>query len=274
MVAYADLGGLGSKQGAAVTYDWVPPSLIPQVLPWLAILALLMLKPNRCASAWWIWVPLGCVGGITCAPQLVLGRLPSSEFQILLEMAGALGFGAAAVWLVSSYLGGKHRMLAFVGILLSQAVFSVLACVLRQDWQGVGPEVLQLGVFLTASVLVVSVALSLAGLVCRGRYGWVRLSLWLVAALVVVWCVVIGPFFLVIMMASNGNVPPQALLQAVGVATGITVGVLLPFLVLSFANGFYRDRLKGLLHLGGAEAPPVITPPPPVLAAAGVMRGA
>ena len=51
-------------------------------------------------------------------------------------------------------------------------------------------------------------------------------------------------------------------------AAGITFGVLLPFLVLSFANGFYRERLKGLLHLGGAAAPPVITPPPPAVAEA------
>jgi hypothetical protein len=47
----------------------------------------------------------------------------------------------------------------------------------------------------------------------------------------------------------------------VGVSTGITFGVMLPFLVLSFANNLYRERLKGLLHLGGAEAPPVVTPP-------------
>jgi hypothetical protein len=46
---------------------------------------------------------------------------------------------------------------------------------------------------------------------------------------------------------------------------------MLPFLLLSFANGFYRERLKGLLHLGGAGAPPVITPSVPALveAAAG-----
>jgi hypothetical protein len=38
--------------------------------------------------------------------------------------------------------------------------------------------------------------------------------------------------------------------------------------VLSFANRFYRERLKALLHLGGA-APPVIRPPMPAVAMAG-----
>ena len=114
--------------------------------------------------------------------------------------------------------------------------------------------------FLVASVLVISVALTLSGLVCRGRYCWLRLSLWLMAALVVVWLLVIGPFFAIALISSGGNVPVLALFGFVGGAAGITFGVLLPFLVLSFANGFYRERLKGLLHLGDMAPPPIIAP--------------
>jgi hypothetical protein len=61
--------------------------------------------------------------------------------------------------------------------------------------------------------------------------------------------------------------------MVVAVAAGISFGVLLPFLVLSFGNGFYRERLKGLLHLGGALAPPVITAPPSVVPEAVVSPG-
>ncbi|MCX6914201.1 MAG: hypothetical protein NT167_14305 [Verrucomicrobia bacterium] len=218
MVAYADLGGLGAKQGVPVGYDWVQPSLMPQVLPWLAILALLMLKPNRCASAWWILVPLACVGGVASLPEPVRQLLPSSQFEIFLEL-----------------------------------------------------KTLQIGVFLAASVLVIAVALALSGLVCRGRYCWLRLSLWLMAALVVVWLLVIGPFFMIAVISSGGSVPVLALFGFVGGAAGITFGVLLPFLVLSFVNGFYRERLKGLLHLGDVAQPPIIAPPMP--AVPGVAEG-
>ena len=261
MVAYSDLGGLGSKHGPAVAYDWVRPNVLPQVLPWLAILALLMLKPNRCASAWWIWVPLGCVAGVASAEPLLRGLMPSSQLEILLDLIGVLGFGLAAVWLLSSYLGWKHRMLVFLGILLAQEGFSVLTALVRQGWEdvGLGAEV---GIFLAVSVLVISLAMSLAGLVCRGRYGWLRLSLWLMAALLVVWSLVIGLFSLI------GHIPAMVLFAIIGVVTGITFGVLLPFLVLSYANGFYRERLKGLLHLGRAAAPPMITPPMPAMAEA------
>jgi hypothetical protein len=271
VVAYTDLGGLGLKQGAPVSYDWAAPSLIPQVLPWLAILGLLLLKPNRCASAWWICVPLALVVGVASTPQSALELLPSSQFEFVLDLIGGLGFGLAAVWLLSSYLGWKHRMLAFLGILLAQGGGSLLAFAVRQGWEQVGPQTLELGVFLVVSVLVMSVALSLAGLVCRGRCGWLWLSLWLITALVVVWLLVLGPFFIFSMIFSGGNLPLQVLFAIVAVATGVTFGVMLPFLLLSFANGFYRERLKGLLHLGRAGAPPVITPSVPALveAAAG-----
>jgi hypothetical protein len=268
VVAYSDLGGLGLRQGAPVAYDWVMPSLMPQVLPWLAILVLLMLKPNRCSSAWWIWVPLGCVAGVAFVPQSVLPFIPSAQFEIFLEMIGALGFGLAAVWLLSSFLGWKHRMLVFLGILLIQGAFSTLAFIVRQGWEGFGVETLQLGIFVAVSVLVISVAVSLAGLVCRRRYGWLRLSLWVAAALLVVWLSVIGPFFIIAVISSSGNVPLLAIFGVVGGAAGITFGVLLPFLLMSFANGFYRERLKGLLHLGTLAPPPVITPPLPAAVAA------
>ncbi len=263
MVAYADLGGLGSKQGAPVAYDWAAPSAIPQLLPWLGILALLLLKPNRCSSAWWILVPLGLAGGVAMVPQSAVGFMPSSILELLLGLISALGFGLAAVWLVSSYLGWKHRMLALLGVLLGLAVISSLVLFVRQ---GLGSEMLQLGVILALSVPVVSVALTLAGLFCRGRYGWLRLTLWLVAALAVLWLLAIGPFLLVEMISSRRGVRLGELFGVVGVATGITFGAMLPCLVLSYVNGFYRERLKGLLHLGGAEAPPpVIAPPMPAV---------
>jgi hypothetical protein len=84
--------------------------------------------------------------------------------------------------LLSSYLGWKHRMLAFLGMLLAQEGFSLLAFALRQGWEGIEPTTLALGMFLAVSVLIICVAMSLAGLMCRGRYGWLRLSLWLIAA--------------------------------------------------------------------------------------------
>jgi hypothetical protein len=160
-------------------------------------------------------------------------------------------------------------MLAFAGVMVVQAGVSALAYAIGQGWEEMRGQTIAMLIALGASTLVMSAALTLAGLVCRGRYGWLRVSLWLLAALVVIWLLLVGPFFLVAVISSGGNVPLLALFPVVGAAVGITFGALLPFLVLSFANGFYRERLKGLLHLGEKTLPPVIEAPAPVVAEAG-----
>ena len=260
MVASADLGGLGLEDGAPVYYNWVAPSVAPQVLPWVGILALLLLRPNRCGSAWWIWVPLGLVGALASAPAL-FGELPPSGLEDFIGLFFALVFGVAAVWLVAGYLVWKHRVLACLGMLVTQAVGSVLVYMIGHGWEGVRGQTIAMLIALGAGAVVMATALTLTGLVCRGRYGWLRLSLWLVAALGVLCLLVTAPFFVIAVISSSGNVPLLALFPVVGVELGIAFGALLPFLVLSFANGFYRERLKGLLHLGRAQPPSLAEPP-------------
>jgi hypothetical protein len=266
-VAVSDLGGLGAREGSPAVYNWTLPNLLPVLLPWLFLLLLLLLKPNRCAQAWWIWVPVGCVAALGAALQSEMSFVPSSLLDILGGAVGAIGFGLAAVWLVSGYLGWKHRLLAWLGIWLTLGSVSLLALGIRQGLEGMGPEMVQGAILLLAGATVISVAITLAGLLCRGGYARFRLCGWLIAALLVVWLLVIGPFFIVAMMFSPGNVPVLALIGTVLSVAGISFGTVLPFLILSFANAFYRERLKALLHLGREAPPPVIAPPVPVASA-------
>ncbi len=100
IVASSDLGALGPRDGPPVAYNWVLPGIAPLLLPWLAILGLLVLKPNRCAAAWLIWLPLGCVIAFTLA---LLPILPAGT-DFFLDVIAALAVGLAAVWLLSDYL--------------------------------------------------------------------------------------------------------------------------------------------------------------------------
>ena len=77
-------------------------------------------------------------------PQSAVGFMPSSQAEVFMAFISALGFGLAAVWLVSSYLGWKHRMLALLGILLGLGVFSSFAFLVTQD---VGREMFEVGDF-------------------------------------------------------------------------------------------------------------------------------
>ena len=224
-----------------------------------------MLKPNRCTSAWWIWVPLGCVAGVGAAPEWLLELLHLPQAKVLLEMAGTAGFGMAAVWLLASYVAWKHRMVGFVAMLFVQGLFALLLLGLRLGLEGGGYEALGFGVWVGAGAGIISLGLTLAGLLCRGRYGWLRLSLWLVGMLAGLWLLLMAPFFAIAVVSSEGGIALLDFLPALGLVTALTFGVVLPFLVLSFANGFYRERLKGLLHLGRVAPPPMITPRVPAM---------
>lgn len=85
---------------------------------------------------------------------------------------------------------------------------------------------------------------SLAGRSCHGRFGRLRLSLWSLVWITTGWLA-----FCVVMSVAAGHGPWRQMVLAWLTVSGVTFGLLPPFLVLSFANGFYRERLKELLGL-------------------------
>ena len=255
IVASSDLGPLGAKDGAPLEYIWVLPSVAPLLLPWLVILGLLALKSNRRAAAWLIWLPLGCVMIFTLLPPVMPGGT-----NFFLDAIAALAFGLAAVWLLSNYLRKSHRLLTFLCVLLALAFFSVLAFVARQGWNWLEIETLQIGIMLAIGALVSTIALSLGGWICRGRYRPLALYAWLCALLLVLWFLIAAPFFLFAVILSGGQIPwSEFFVPILAVAAGNFL-LLLPFLVLSSANEFFRERLKALLNVM-PDAPPILPMP-------------
>jgi len=263
IVAVSDLGGLGAKEGDPVSYHWTVPSLIPSLLPWLAVLLLLLTKPNRCGRAWWIWLPLGCVAAMEQLSQSAFEFLPSGTADMFLEMAGSLAFGVAAVWLLAHQLARSHRLVTFLCLAPTLAGFSLFSFLVRQDWTGDGASlVLVMLVPLAVSVLVVALAILLAGLACRSRYRPLGLYLWIFLSLLALWLVMLTPFFAFAMIVSGGRLPWQEFFVVVLVLTAAGFVTLFPFLVLSSANSLFRERLKVLLHVK-PEAPPPLNAPLP-----------
>ena len=260
MVASTDLHGLGATDGPPATYTWTPPSLLPHVLPWLAVLVLLMLKPNRTGRAWWIWLPLACIAALDAASRSALDFIPSEPLDIFCQVFNSLAFGIAAVWLLATWLQERHRFLVFLKMLVTAAGFSALAFLVRQD-SGEGPVVLAFLVFVGVCVLVTVAALSLTGLVCRPRYLPLRLSILSVVFTVALWAILSAPFA-IFALAAGGGGPWLELVTIVLALAAVTFVTVLPFLILSFTNPFYRERLKGLLHLEPTVQPPLNIPLP------------
>lgn len=253
IIASSDLGGLGSNKGSPIFYNWVLPQLAQVLLPGFALLGLLALKPNRCAAAWLIWLPLGCVLALT----LVLSTFLPRGTSFFLDVIVALALGVAAVWLLANSLRRQHRFLTFLCVLLALAGFSALAAVATQGAGLLTMESLQVGTILAVGVLASAVALILAGLICRKRYRPLGLYLWVLLLLACFWVVTAAPFFVIAVVSSAGRIPwSEFIISVLALAVG-NFALLLPFLILSSVNPFFRDRVKALLQVAPEVPPPV-----------------
>ena len=129
VAAYADLGGLGTKQGPPVAFVWRMPNFLPMLLPWLVVLALLALPSNRSARAWWIWAPLVGVALLGSVLGAAVGAADNEELSSSAQAAGAAAFGLAAVWLLGAGLALRSPAVSIVLMALAFTAASLLAFV-------------------------------------------------------------------------------------------------------------------------------------------------
>ncbi|MGA2866624.1 MAG: hypothetical protein ABSF95_19285 [Verrucomicrobiota bacterium] len=194
---------------------------------------------------------------------------PSRELGILQELVVAIAFGLAAAWLVSTYLGRRHRLVTFLGfvlVLLGSSSFIMLIGHLGNRDGLAWPA----GEFAVATSLAIAAALTLVGLLCQRGYRPFVLCLWVLVLLLPVWLSIIMLWLMIDALRLGYAIDRHQIevwCQDVGGLVRLSFAVVLPFLILSFANAFYRERLKGLLCLRP------VAPPVPEERSGGVARG-
>lgn len=219
-----------------------------KVLPWLLILLpLFLFRPNRCSTAWWIWLPvvISALVGIT-----VTGLLTGNE-RSLSQAVGSFIVGLAAMWLLMPFLGSRYRIVAFFKTLPVLAGFSLLAFVPTLLGDGGGWIDLRpyLAALLALASLAATLALTLGGLSVRRRFGRIRLLSWLVVWILLAWTAIATPFVIFAALESHINWGEAFLVLLL--ISGITLALLLPLVLLSFFQPFYRARFLDWL-----KAPP------------------
>jgi hypothetical protein len=222
------------------------------LLPWIAVLLLLLRPANRTGQAWWIWLPLGLVHLLAWTAVWLLGgtgTLPGGVGGLLTDLYLGLAFGVAALWLSSPYLGRASRLLSGVGMFGFLTAFGALAFLLPAAWhEDTDGPLFVFALFLGFCGLQVTLALSLASILCRRRFAPVRFSVCLLALLFAGWLAFALPVAL-IGGAMAGRMDWGSFLGAIGMFAGLTFVVLLPFLLLSFIHPYYRERLRSWLRL-------------------------
>ena len=185
-------------------------------------------------------------------------------------------FGLAAIWLLSSALARRGRVVGLAALSLAFALVGLLALFVSP----VAEELLDLSrwewllliyllLFWWLSGLVFAGALNLTGWISRRRFGGVRVSLRLLFWLCALWVPATALIGLVGTLVYGGRFEWLYLFLVAGVLSLVSFVLLLPFLILSFTNAFYRERLRALLRL-----PAESVPPPPVSAPIAVQDSA
>lgn len=258
VVAISDLGRLGAKEGPPAAFEWTPLNPLPALLPWLAILALLALKPNRSISAWWIWLPLAVLALVGVVLRAGVAFLPEEVPDILTEVFSSLVFGVAAAWLLAPYLVRAYRFATFLCLELALLGFGLFTFVLRQDVLGGNIGRVWMIIPLSVFVLVTGAAMVLAGWKSRRRYRPAALLLWALVFLLGIWLAIMTPFFIVALAASRGPIAATEFLTPILIPAAAGFIAVLPFFILASASPFYRERLKSLLHVERQSVPPVL----------------
>lgn len=254
VVAVADLGALGDREGPRINYDWVPPSVVPDFLSLAGVVLLLFLPKNHRAQAWLVWMPLVVVwlAGSALSGQFLI---PVSGADESVELAfTSVAIGLAILWLLGGYLANLSRVGVFLVTTLIVGVSGLFAYGTR--WQSLEEEVIRIG-FLVATELglfLISLGLTLGSLLCRQKYSAGRFVFWFAIIVFGGWLLV-GLPVLIIATVTAGLGAAIGGLFAVMVVGLVTLATAFPFLLLSFLVPFYRQRFMALYRLPQRSAP-------------------
>lgn len=254
-VATQDIGDLGPKESAPVTYTWSFVENLSGFAVWVfLLLAFILIKENRNGRALAILIPLVAVNLFWIAIKKLTG-MPSLSIAIFDVLFNSFTVGLAIVWLISHRFAGSNR---FAVLVLSLIIMMLTFAVAIVGFKGIDfdEEVLQMSILFGASAVAVMLSLVMAGLNCSRRYGAVKFMLWLG-----LWCVVLGSvamvaFFIaaVIFAAAQGghiDIASQLLQVAVMglVLGGILYVLVLPYMILVLNNDMFRQRFYGCFRL-------------------------
>ncbi len=232
----------------------MPPSVLPTLVPWLALLALLLRKSTRCLQAWGVWIPVCLISGLVAALRSAEPALPSDAIDFCGSIVLGLAFATAALWLIADKLAWRHRFLTFLVCAFGLAIGATAVVLLTIGIEGLQGAMMALSAGFAA--VLVALALMFTGLLCRKKYGPGRITIWMVICSCVIAALMLTPIIVAAMLGAGSGPRVGEFFISVAVFGGACAVVVLPFLVLAFTNSLYRDRLKGLLHLGAQASAP------------------
>jgi len=187
--------------------------------------------------------------------------VPTSAEVVFDQIFYSLIIGVSVVFLLGHKLGGSNR---FVTFLLALGVMMILWSVGAMSYIGIefSNNMFVSIVYFASLALAILLGIVLAGWFCRKRYSWKRFLSMLVLGCIITGVMLLFSFFVVYTIFESGLRFQLALfiqIPIVGAVLGfISYIIILPYMILAFRSGFFRERLYSCLRLesmgGRAEA--------------------
>ncbi|RKY09073.1 MAG: hypothetical protein DRP66_03070 [Planctomycetota bacterium] len=262
-MASNDLGNLGSKESAPVTYTWRFIDNLSGLAVWVILLIVFILfRENWTPKAFLILLPMFVVNILWIGVKKATG-MPSSAAGMFDVMFNSFTIGMATVWLVSHKFAGLNR---FVIFLLSLIVMVLVYALGIFSFSGLEftSEAIVVTIFFCIVTAATFLAFALTGWRCRRRYTALRFMLWLA-----LWCPVLCltamlayalTVFIIMIVIMGRSFPMEAIIQIplVGLLIGgILYLLLLPYMILVLNSDLFRRRFYGCFRLKGMSAPAV-----------------
>lgn len=244
---------LGYTEGQPVIYNWTVFISIAKVLPWLVLLVLLLLRPNRKWKAWMILIPLVIVhaGLILFTPLLSL--LPFEANQII----GWFALAWTILLLLVYTMKSQRRLVTS----LFSIVVTVAVCflsILSYYSLSFPEESLYLLVMFGLGVFIILLGMIATRFFIRRQNTFkdflMRHPVWHLLISMVTGLII---YFVFSLMGMPTGWAGGILLE------GLTVGavmsiilyyILFPFLLMAFYNNVYRSRLQSVFELEKVES--------------------
>ena len=258
IVPSADLGQLGSQQGEAASFDWKCHYSAAGWIIWLAlILAIIVPKANRDIRVLLILVPLIIVNLLwwLFMRYANMNSTDELEFGIIFN---SMAVGVTVLWLIANSFarfGGAIRFLLSFGTVVIVAGLGTLSY--STEFSNETAMFLALFIFMTLTMLV---AITISRRLCGGKYRPVFFLLWL--ALWVLLGSLVAMFGVLIVgsiIFSSGLDISGAIFMLILAALIFGLGLYVlnfPFMILGFANPFFRKRFCACLGLESTPTTP------------------
>ncbi|MBL7185592.1 MAG: hypothetical protein ISS70_04650 [Phycisphaerae bacterium] len=257
IVVSADIGEVGPTDGKAVTCHFSPLYRVQGIIPWLLLpLAFVALKENRTPEAAWILVPIALLGLIYSAVMRIFQVTSGSTVQLNVIFA-IIVVGFSLIWLSAERIGNRNRFVTF--LLATLIYFGFLGVNLLS--RGFGKDMIAIASLAAVSIPAIIFAFIIAVLSSSKTFNAVRFVIYVGAAL-------FGSLLIILLAVVFIFYPPQNVPVTARITEALIASVfcsliyyagLLPFLVMLFADPFWRRRFEAV---SGIQTRIAIEPPP------------